>query len=174
MNVDMENTSGQDDLCQVCSKSSIPDPDPRLGTAGIQYGTCAEVAARHSCPFCRLISHLVPQALRSDESNIYIYRDSYFQDCFRIRLKSRYCGKIRRANDNITIDGGKTDYIQLDTTEIADWIKECEGLHINFDSGREETNFSDWPPSLPPIDITLIDVVEKKLVRASSGARYIV
>ena len=179
-------TEDLDQLCHICHQSKILEVD-RLSEK-IEYGTLAELRTRQKCPFCKLLCYLIHPNMEQDCAIIHVEHlkpsmmpsESFFRSNFIIHVGRCFCGVIEELTGvdkaNLVIFN-EPKYTPIDMDEVRGWIDGRNDIEESRNEpGRDhkETNlWVDWLPSLPPIDITLIDVVEQKLVRASSSTRYL-
>ena len=179
-------TDDLDQLCNICRQSRILEAG--LLDGQIEYGTLAELRTRQKCPFCTLLCYLIHLNVEQDCAIIHVERlkasirqsDSFPRSIFIIHVGRWFCGVIEelsRVDKANLVIVNEPKYNPIDMDKIRRWIDgRSEIKESRNEPGRDhkETNlWVDWLPSLPPIDITLIDVVEQKLVRASSSTRYL-
>jgi len=133
------------------------------------YGNIEELRSRQACPFCRLVCRLIPPDLPSTtrihirpppsapggvvDASLDIYADCQFQ------------GRIEYSN-NLFDGNEETVPPNVDPALIREWLQCCEKDH-------DHSRLRHCRLYQTPIDITLVDTAEHRLVRASSRNRYL-
>jgi hypothetical protein len=163
-------------LCQMCLNY---DPLPRLSLlesfSGLAtprsggwcaYGNIRDIRSRKACLFCKLICRVIPLDLLST-TQIYLrpppeeIADAYLD----IYAERQFQGRIELFNG--PIDGYKETVLpNMNPALIRGWLQDCEKDH-------DHSRLSDCRIYKTPIDITLIDISESRLLRASSRDRYL-
>jgi hypothetical protein len=163
-------------LCQMCLNY---DPLTRLSLlksisefltlrsgGSCAYGNIGDIRSRKACLFCNLISRVVSLDLLST-TQIYLrpppreianaYLDIYAERQFQ--------GRVEPFNG--PIDGYKQTVLpNTDPALIRGLLHCCERDH-------DHSRLSDCRIYKTPIDITLVDISESRLLRASSRDRYL-
>lgn len=141
---------------------------PRSGDS-YAYGDIEELRSRQACPFCRLVYRLMPSDLPST-TQIHLRltpsaREGIIDASLDIYADCQFQGRIEYSNN--LFDGNEdTVYLNVDPALIREWLHCCEKDH-------DHSRLRDSRLYQTPIDITLVDTAEHRLVRASSRNRYL-
>jgi hypothetical protein len=135
------------------------------------YGTPTDLKARQECPICRLILKMLPSdgptipntgATATQSSVLIVGYDGRLNDGIRVFYDGTYRGFI-------TLDPPVNAFSETSSLRISlikDWIMRCENHH-------KDDGFTLAPRYKHPVEIILIDVLDQKLVRASSSWRFL-
>ncbi len=135
------------------------------------YGTPTHLKARQNCPLCHLILKMLPSdgpttpdiRATATQGNVLIVGNA---GRLKTEIRVLYNGIYRAF---ITLSPPVNAFSEISSVKfslIKDWIKECENHH-------HDDIFTLAPRSKHPVAIFLIDVLDQKLVRASSSWRFL-
>lgn len=130
------------------------------------YGTPNQIRARIRCPICRLICQLMPAWLPDQEASVVnrIRLEGYDIAGMRVvRLGPHVLGQLSELNHGPAALLRGPVYDELDADAVEAWLANCEINHPPA-AGRLTQDSS--------MEITLIDVIDGRLVRGSTRSRY--
>jgi hypothetical protein len=168
----MQQQSGRNRPCALCR--TLRPTEQELAshkTFQSDYGTQTHLKARQECPLCRLILKMLPsdgptisntRATATHGSVLIVSYDGRINNGIRVFYDGTYRGFI-------TLDPPVNAFSttsSLRVSLIKDWIKRCENHH-------QDDGFRLAPRYKHPLEIILIDVLDQKLVRASSSWRFL-
>jgi len=167
----MELPSPKDMPCELCRKwGSTSLRSAPLNDFQSEYGTPEDLRKRPDCPLCRLILKMLP-ADKSAMSNTattsprgLLTVTGGLNEGIRVFSDGTYHGLIvtqRPVNSLPGTESPKSEMPHL----IKEWVKKCEDCHLD--------DLQLAPRYKQPIEIVLVDVLDQKLVRASSSWRYL-
>lgn len=162
---------------EIYNKPYAPTKDSasKLMYEVFPYGTVKDIKDRTTCDFCKLISRLLPidtsQNTEIEVRSIFypysrtpqflVWTKIVFHGCRRFFGSIRFHGK----GDQTPATGPQRDCSIASPDLIKTWIQYCEQHH-------DHSLTNTFSRGSFPIDILLIDVLQNRLMKITSGSRY--
>jgi hypothetical protein len=165
----MQQQLGMDRPCELCR---VFRPTKQgLATQNdfqLNYGTPMDLKTRQECPICRLILKMLPLDGRTTPSTVLTAAQGRVSIAGTLieGIGVFYDGAYRGHITSCPPANASSETSPLMFDLIKDWIKECGYNH-------QDDVSTVAPRYKHPVEIILVDVLDQKLVRASSSWRFL-